>query len=814
MNKFAPLSGEEIDKAVIIAPAAQDDAERRAKAVALVKECAPVTGTAAASYLAARGIQPANLPVGCVGWHGPSKAMLAIGRNAEGEISCVQRLFFDSAGNPVLESGKKKRRTNGVLKGAALTIHGAGAPIVCEGTEDALSLHLATGRPVYATFGTSNLGDAPAAAGASLTIVADNDAPGELAAHKAALRLTARGCAVSIATPEGVKDANAVLTTSGAEAVRDMVAAARPFEAHKRDNVESSGSQYISCGDYHMDSKEGLTIEVEKGRGKDKTIETLWIAQPFEVLGACRDTRGAGWGKWLSWRDPDGHEHRRHVSEAALQGDPASLCGPVADEGLRLNRDAQRHLLTYLSRVTPKGRVTMVSRTGWHSVGGRNVFVLPGQVIGPHASENVILDAAAVGPYEARGTLEEWQAGVGALVADHALGVLTISTALAGPLLHLAGQEGGGLNFFGASSKGKTTILQAGASAWGRGGSPGYVRAWRATANGLEGAAASATDTCLVLDELGVVEARDAAAAVYGLSNGSGKARAARDGSLREPKSWRVLTISTGEFPLTVKLAEDRGRRARAGQMVRLLDIPADRGLGFGAFDSAGPEGDAGKFSKAIKVAAVSAYGTAGPEFVRRLIAEGVGGETVRAMVGEFVAAEIPAGSDGQIGRAAERLGLIAAAGELATALGVTPWPPGAAMAAAAWALARWIEGRGGTEPAEVRQAIEAARLAIEQHGESRFEPLDGDGGWRPMGSRLGWRTGEGAERQWLIPAEVWKSEICAGLDPKAVARILGDRGMLERANDGWQAVRRIDGRSTRVYVLLPTILEGSGYGD
>jgi uncharacterized protein (DUF927 family) len=441
------------------------------------------------------------------------------------------------------------------------------------------------------------------------------------------------------------------------------------------------------------------------------------------------------------------------------------------------------------------------------------VFVLPGQVLGRRGSENVILDGAAVGPYEVRRSLADWQAGVGALAADHALAVLAVSAALAGPLLYLAGQEGGGLNFFGPSSKGKTTILQAAASVWGRGGSPGYVRAWRATANGLEGAAASATDTCLVLDELGVVEARDAAAAVYGLSNGSGKARAARDGSLREPKSWRVLTLSTGEFPLAVKLAEDRGRRARAGQMVRMLDIPADRGLGFWAFDSGGPECDAGKLSNAIKVATVSAYGTAGPEFVRRLIVEGVDGETIRAMVASFTAAEVPAGADGQIGRAAERLGLIAAAGELATALGVTPWRKGAAREAAAWALRQWIDGRGGTEPAEVRQAIEAVQLAIQLHGESRFEPLDGGEGWRPMGSRLGWRTGDGADRQWLVPAEVWKSEICAGLDPKAVARALGERGMLERANDGWQVVRRIGGRATRVFVVLATIFEGGDHG-
>jgi putative DNA primase/helicase len=65
----------------------------------------------------------------------------------------------------------------------------------------------------------------------------------------------------------------------------------------------------------------------------------------------------------------------------------------------------------------------------------------------------------------------------------------------------------------------------------------------------------------------------------------------------------------------------------------------------------------------------------------------------------------------------------IAAAGELATALEIVPWRAGEARDATALALWQWIDGRGGTEPAEVRQAIEQVRLFIEQHGESRFDP-------------------------------------------------------------------------------------------
>jgi hypothetical protein len=226
---------------------------------------------------------------------------------------------------------------------------------------------------------------------------------------------------------------------------------------------------------------------------------------------------------------------------------------------------------------------------------------------------------------QACATVEDWRDRVARLASGHVLPVLAISAALAGPLLHLAEIEGGGLHVFGQSSKGKTTLLRLAASVWGRGDGSGYVRTWRASANGLEGTAAGATDTGLILDEVGQVEARDMAAALYALANGTGKARAARDGGLREPKTWRVLVISSGEVPVDGKLSEDRSRKTRAGQLVRLLDIPAQRV--HGVFDHPGPNGDPASLAKAFRLAAISAYGTAGPEFVRRLIGERVTGE-------------------------------------------------------------------------------------------------------------------------------------------------------------------------------------------
>jgi len=102
-------------------------------------------------------------------------------------------------------------------------------------------------------------------------------------------------------------------------------------------------------------------------------------------------------------------------------------------------------------------------------------------------------------------------------------------------------------------------------------------------------------------------------------------------------------------------------------------------------------------------------------------------------------------------------------------------------------------------------------RLFIEQHGDSRFDPADNVEA-KPSPNRAGWRKGEGEEREWLIPPETWKAEICAGLDSGFVARTLAKHGLIERTSDGFQPVRRIGGSSKRVCVVNVRIFAGSDH--
>ncbi len=242
------------------------------------------------------------------------------------------------------------------------------------------------------------------------------------------------------------------------------------------------------------------------------------------------------------------------------------------------------------------------------------------------------------------------------------------------------------------------------------GGRSHYVRAWRATANGLEAVATSHNDALLCLDELAQLGGREAGEVAYMLANGFGKVRSSREATLRKAAHWRLLFLSSGEISLQEKIAEDaRGRRQTAGQAVRVVDVAADTKR-HGLFEELHSFADAPAFAKHLTTSSRRLYGTAARAFIEAVAPDLDGVRArVRAHVRAFVAKHCPADADGQVQRVAGRFGLIAAAGEVAAAARVLPWPEGEATRAARICLAAWIEGRGGLESSEVTEGDRAS---------------------------------------------------------------------------------------------------------
>ncbi|WP_096704236.1 DUF927 domain-containing protein [Magnetospirillum sp. 15-1] len=540
----------------------------------------------------------------------------------------------------------------------------------------------------------------------------------------------------------------------------------------------------------------------------------------LEVLADTRSHDGKNWGRLLRITDRDGNTKTWAMPMALMAGEGAAYREPLFDLGLVLFpvKGAKTWLDEYLTTVQPDAKARCVSRIGWH---GR-AFVLPDATLGDTAGEQVVLQGATDHAFRTGGTLDGWRDGVARLAVGNSRLALAIAAGFAAPLLHLVDAESGGFHFRGPSSTGKSTALIAAGSVWGGGDVRRYVRSWRATDNALEAVALNHSDALLCVDEMAEVTPPAAAAAAYMLSNGMGKSRATKTGDARAASEWRTLFLSSGEISLGDKIAEDgRGRKAAAGQQARLVDIAADAGVGYGLYEYLHGLQAGNILSDTIKAAATEHYGHAARAFLELLTADLDGAiAAVTTTRNAFLQTHCPPGSDGQVSRVAARFGLVAAAGELAAAWCILPWPTGEAMRAAATCFRAWCDGRGGIGAAEDATAISTVRRFIEQHGGSRFEPMDAAGtvgipnraSDHRIVNRAGFRrpTADGGTEFIVLP-EVWKSEVCQGLDATAVAKTLVHRGLLIGQGGKLQGVVRLPGNSgpSRVYVITSSILSG-----
>ncbi len=463
--------------------------------------------------------------------------------------------------------------------------------------------------------------------------------------------------------------------------------------------------------------------------GPDGEQRRDWVSDPVELLTETRDADGKNWGLLLRWRDRDGRQHEEIVPREWLDAEGTTLRAMLAAGGLTLSPrpEAKKNLVAYLSALCGQRRATVVETGGWHDIAGRRVFMLGGNALGVPGGAVLLAPAARDdGVFQQAGTLESWRGAVAARAIGNSRLVLAISAAFAAPLLHLLGEDGFGVHFQGKSRAGKTTLLRAAASAAGGSvaqGAAGFVRAWRATGNGLESVAGQHCDCLLTLDEIGQVDERELGGIADMLANGQGKARATRQGTARAPLRWRTLFLSTGEISLAQAITEGR-RTVRAGMAVRMLDIPAEPRRGSGAFEVWSIDGGAAELARALAEAARQNFGTALPVFLAKLLAElgqDAEGYVKAADVGRLAEQWAPAGCDAQVRSVARRLALIAVAGEEASEWEITGWPRGEATRAAKICFDDWLRERGGAGAAEDMQAVAQFRAFISTHGSARF---------------------------------------------------------------------------------------------
>lgn len=534
----------------------------------------------------------------------------------------------------------------------------------------------------------------------------------------------------------------------------------------------------------------------QKGNSPPELIDT-WVASPLYVDAVTADVHGNNFGRLLRFQNTFKQWRTWAMPQAMLKGSGEELRGELLSMGVEISPHHRHDFLAYLQRPAPKRRVTCALEVGWSG----NVFVLPDATIGPGAA-NVIFQSGEGGTaeYATGGDLKTWISSVAMMARGNPILTLALSVAFAGPLLAKCNAEGGGVHLVGDSSTGKTTAAEAARSVWGP---ERYKRTWKATANGLEGAAALFNDSLLVLDEISEADPRDVGMIAYMLGNGTGKQRASRTGTARTITRWRTIVLSTGERTLATSMRE-AGQRAKSGQAVRLLDVPVQRQ--HGAWDDLHGLPDGRAFSDAIKTAASKHYGHAGRQFLERLtndkqdFCEAL--DTFKKMP-EFAAID----GEGQDKRAAARFALIAMAGELATAYGLTGWGVGEATDAAAEAFRLWrsTRGRGNGERGQI---VEQLAAFISRHGDSRFSNIN-DTHETPVRDRAGWWMDEGDRRVYMLTAEGMR-EALKGFDFKTALDHLEAQGVIPPASADGKRTRlhRINGRAIRLYHVDGSLLE------
>lgn len=520
------------------------------------------------------------------------------------------------------------------------------------------------------------------------------------------------------------------------------------------------------------------------------------VCSRLEILARTRDEKGHGWGLLVEFDDPDGASKRLNIPQRSMTGDfGKDVLGPLVDMGLRLAplrtaRNSRNDLQSYLQGYDSAERARLVTRLGWHG----DAYLLPDRQIGQSAEHLHFYEAGGqLPPISQAGALEQWQQQIGALCVGNNRLAFVVCVAFAGPLLHLLGHESGGFHLYGDSSGGKTTHLQVAASVWG---GPRLVRSWRSTDNALESIAAAHSDGLLVLDEIGMCDPRIIGETVYMLGNGTGKARANDRGQAgRQVQEWRLLFLSTGEKTLAQHMAE-ANKELKAGMEVRLLAVPADACKGMGLFEALHGFDDAAALSDALKARVGKFYGTPALAFLSALCKPGqrLGYLAVlRRTVERFTTRVLPDNASGQAQRAAARFGLAAAAGELATALGVTGWPDGTATQAAKVCLGAWLAERGGAGNLEGEAIVQRLRLIVEKFGESRFTRWDSvaakvdDHAPRTV-ERLGFRrtvehsygAAQYTTTTYYFLSAAWGSEVFKGMNLRNVNSLLVEREILQ----------------------------------
>lgn len=540
-------------------------------------------------------------------------------------------------------------------------------------------------------------------------------------------------------------------------------------------------------------------IETRDGQENEKPI-----CGPLSVVGDIENEEGAGQRRLVRWIDDEGREHKHVFRRDELAANPKEILRVLMDAGLELRHAVNAQgtsgwIQNYLLQYPKSEKITGRDRLGWWEIG--KCFALPGGVVVGTPSRPMIFTGNPEDEphYGRKGTLDDWQSTIGKDATHSRRIMFALCVAVTPPLMAFCKEENGGFHFYGASSKGKSTLARALCSVWGpaEDGEDNEMASWENTPNGIEAFAASHHNLPMVLDEISRCDPGKIVDILYKLGNGVGKGRMNRNLRRAKPLTWQTMFLSTGERTTDEQaaLASRNGHTVvQDGALIRMANIPAIVSADLGVFDEL-PEGvKVQELAQRINLTAkAEAYGTAGPAFIQAVIDEVEqlhGVEEFRKKLAESRekwVREHCETDDSKILRVAYRFALVAAAGELAIIKGVFPWRAGEANKAAADCFTEWVRNfqTDDQKEAEVLSKLDDFITAnfdnFDRVREGTSLKIEHAAGRTFYGYLL---TTCADTEAYIIPTELSKV-FCrpAGLTLKQVCEVLGEHGRL-RTND------------------------------
>ncbi|MGG7866252.1 DUF927 domain-containing protein [Klebsiella aerogenes] len=722
-----------------------------------------------------------------------------------------------TAAQTITPQGEKRLLSGSAKRGAYHAVNAADAPqsvLIAEGLATALSVYLMC--PEALTVCAIDAGNLQPVAqamhqrypNAQIIIAADNDIkPGEPNTGKDAAEKAAKTVSGWVALPpsEDKADWNDYHQQHGLEAAtaafKNSMYQPQEPEVSAKLQVINGGKKGTSKPESlrpHIQSRIDGVYWVEPKSDKDTgeiTARESWLCSALEVIGTGIDDSKARY-LILRWR-PFGSK-----------GDTVQAI-PFADigerEGWRMlkaggvnvtTKSGLRATLADWLQSCANGEVWRIAHaTGWQC----GAYIMPdGEIIGT-PEQPVLFNgrSSAASGYTTSGTVDSWRESVGRLAFGNYSMMTGVAAALAAPLIGLAGADGFGIHLYEQSSAGKTTTANVASSLYGN---PDVLRlTWYGTALGLANEAAAHNDALMPLDEIGQgADPVEVYKSAYALFNGTGKLQGAKEGGNRDLKRWRTVAISTGEMDLETFIAS-AGRKAKAGQLVRLLNIPMRRAVRFHEHANGKHHADA------LKDAYQHHHGVAGREWVKWLADHQQEAVSAVRATEERWRSMIPSDYGEQVHRVGARFAILEAALLLGNV--ITGWDEQTCRDAIQYSYNAWLR-EFGTGNKEHQQIIEQTEAFLNAYGMSRFAPFPYDPSSLPISNMAGYRQKGGHDADPMVfytfPA-AFEGEIARGFNARQFAEVLKKAGMLTPPTSGRGFQRkspRIDGRQIRVYVL------------